>query len=187
MTDNGVLLAALLWMLSQQGKPQPQQQARIVPPQWPTPVSPPPMPAFQSQHPAAPSAETGTPLAELHAKPPTPEPVWKAAAKAVKAADAARAAATRIARSAPHVKAKAKATSPATSDRTAVAAIDLQKVINARGGKVKQDDLYGPKTASAWSALARAKNLPATITRAGPKSAWVATHTYEVLRVPAIP
>lgn len=190
---NDLAALGLLWLFGQSKQPQ-QQAARTGPPQWPSPLSPPPMPAFQSQipPPPAPTAETGTPLSELHqappkvraAAPPQGAALRSAAAAAVRAADAAR----RSVKVPLHVTlpTRAKAT-PATPQRTAAAVIDVQKLVNARGGKLKPDGLYGPKTASAWSALARSKGLPATITRGGPRTAMVDSRTLDTLRVPAIP
>jgi len=141
---------------------------------------PPAMPAFQSQPPPT-SADTGTPLAELHSAPPKPPPIAPVA-KVLKSAAAARSAATRAAQA---LRLNVKK-SPAQAQRTA-SVVDLQTIANARGAKLKRDGLYGPKTASAWSSIARSKGLPATISRVGPKIARVVTQTYDTLRVPPIP
>lgn len=58
----------------------------------------------------------------------------------------------------------------------------LQRALNARGAKLVPDGLYGPKTAAAWAKLAASKALPGAITRKGPQTAEVVTHTYDVLR-----
>jgi peptidoglycan hydrolase-like protein with peptidoglycan-binding domain len=63
----------------------------------------------------------------------------------------------------------------------------LQTILSQRGAKVARDGLYGPQTASAWKQVATRKGLPAIITRVGPKTASVATNTYDALAVPAIP
>jgi hypothetical protein len=64
---NQLLPLLLLWLWSERS---PGAQLVPSPPQWPTPASPPPpMPAFQPQ---VPSADTGTPLAALHAASKTP-------------------------------------------------------------------------------------------------------------------
>jgi len=74
-----------------------------------------------------------------------------------------------------------------TSAATTASVATLQKIVNQRGGKLKQDGLYGPKTASAWAALAKSKGLASTISRVNPRSAKVIAHTYDVLSVPPIP
>lgn len=187
MTD-GALLLGLLLLASRDNKAPAAPGGGGGPPRWPTPLSPPPMPAFQSQIPPPPSADTATPLSELHRAPPKVRPVDKSgpAARAAAAA-AARASAARDVAHSVKVPLHVKIPGRAAPERTAAAVIDLQKVVNARGGKLKPDGLYGPKTASAWSALARSKGLPATISRGGPKTAWVESRTYDALRVPPIP
>ncbi len=64
---------------------------------------------------------------------------------------------------------------------------DVQAVINARGGKLRHDGLYGPRTAAAWGALARSQALPADIERGGPRVARVSMHAWDVLSMPVIP
>lgn len=182
----GLIPLLLIWAWSRSGA----MPSVPSPPMWPTtaspPPSPPPMPAFQSQPPPlSPTADTGTPLAALHtqaqqpAKTPAPKrkPVPAAAA-------AARAAATKAARS---VKVPLSVKLPGASAQKTAAVVDLQKIVNARGAKLKPDGLYGPKTANAWSSVAKSKGLPPTISRVGPKSARVVAQTFDALSVPPIP
>jgi hypothetical protein len=158
-------------------------------PSWPTPASPPPspppLPAFQTQPaPVHATADTATPLADLHHAPPKPPPIKHPVTpvqKAIKTATTAKSAAKRAANLL-HVSLK----SSAPAQRTA-AVTDLQAILISRGANLKRDGLYGPKTASAWGSLARSKGLPATISRVGPKSARVVTQTFDALSVPPIP
>jgi hypothetical protein len=145
-------------------------------PRWPTPTSPPPMPAFQPKATPTPAqtADTATPLAELHAKPPVPPP---AATDAVPKA-AARKPARRTVRVPKIVPGVMRSTLPV---------LKLQNALNARGAKLKPDGLFGPKTATAWMKYASAKSLPPGITRVAPKLAQVVTHTYDALSLPPIP
>lgn len=158
------------------------------PPKWPTPKSPPPMPAFAARKTTPPSADNGktsTPLAELHANPPTPKPA-SAIDHAKQAATAAikKQTASLIRQQALSLNPFAKKATAATS--TALVS-NLQKILTSHGVKIARDGLYGPKTASAWGSLARRKGLPSAISREGPKIAKVVTQTFEQLSVPPIP
>jgi hypothetical protein len=174
--------------------------ARPTMPAWPTAASPPPMPpampAFQSQPPPAPSADphgSATPLAELHQAPPEVVPASATASTTARvvhppaspAAKAAAAARKRVKASVPKA-ARGLFTVPLPPQK-AVSVLTLQKIVNARGVKIAKDGLYGPKTANAWNALAKAKGLPPMISRVGPKIAKVVPQTYDALSVPAIP
>jgi peptidoglycan hydrolase-like protein with peptidoglycan-binding domain len=140
------------------------------------------MPAFEPRttttSPSADPSQTSTPLADLHTNPPKIAPT---AAK-----QAALAAFKR--KSTSLLKQRLQAQRPpqsANASNVPVAA--LQKILISRGIQVAPDGLYGPRTASAWSALAQRRQLPPSISRVGPKIAKVVTHTYEALSVPAIP
>jgi outer membrane biosynthesis protein TonB len=174
----GLVPLLLMWLWSKRSS------SPVRSPIWPTAASPPPappVPAFRPQPPPpAPTAESGTPLTDLHQTPPVPPPA-------------------EIDRPTPQPKPKAKPKrAPAAAARRAVRLVpgapqktvtvrDLQTVLNARGAKLTRDGLYGPKTASAWSSLAKRKGLPPTISRVSPKIARVVMHTYDALSVPAIP
>jgi peptidoglycan hydrolase-like protein with peptidoglycan-binding domain len=67
---------------------------------------------------------------------------------------------------------------------TTQAVSKLQQILNQRGAKLKQDGLYGPKTASAWKAAAKSKGLPDTIARVNSKTAKVVARTYDSLSIP---
>jgi hypothetical protein len=178
-------------------------------PTWPTTASPPPMPAFVPHPASTPSADTGTPLADLHTKastaptthheivPHAAQPKTRAAPAAQSARQTATHAATQAATHAASQAARSvhvptlregwgltQSKSPAVHD---AAVSDLQSILIARGAKLKRDGLYGPNTARAWSTLAKQQKLSPTIARVGPKTARVATHTYDVLSVPPIP
>lgn len=141
------------------------------PPAWPTPASPPPMPAFKPKPTPTARTDTATPLAALHAKPPTPPPATTDAAARPKAAPRT----ARVPRIVPGVL---TSTLPVAR---------LQKALIARGAKLVPDGLYGPKTAAAWAKMAASKGLPPTITRKGPKLADVVTHTFDALSLHPIP
>lgn len=140
-------------------------------PAWPTPASPPPLPAFQPKATPSPAtpADTATPLTELHKSPPK---VPSATSTARPKPAAARPAVPRI------VPGLMTSTLPV---------MRLQQALNARGAKLVPDGLYGPKTAAAWSKMATSKGLPGLIKRKAPTLADVATHTYDALSIPAIP
>jgi len=159
-------------------------------PQWPTPKSPPPMPAFHSRATTPPApvdpGATNTPLAELHANPPmvptpTTDPIESAKHAATQAIRQRTAALARQA--AISFNPFAKKSAPTS---TALVS-QLQTILTNHGGKVVRDGLYGPQTASAWSALAKRKGLAPTISREGPKIAKVDAQTFQTLSVPPIP
>jgi peptidoglycan hydrolase-like protein with peptidoglycan-binding domain len=139
-----------------------------------------------------PSADTGTPLAQLHSAPPVAPHADAANTLKAAAKQGAKSAANKALHAAhikaPHIsnpfgkKKKAAATSlhPATVE-------DLQTILISRGARLTKDGLYGPNTASAWASLAKSKKLDATIKRVNPTVANVAAHTFDVLSVPAIP
>jgi hypothetical protein len=199
-----LLPLVVLWALSQRSGPRdpfasPFANTPQKPPLWPDIHSPPPpLPAFEPHVPAPqPQPQHGTPLDALH----------KGTQKIVKTArvlDKARAAAKKAAPTA----ARQLATQALDRVRKGVTmrdpfsgllpssrgdalvskpVADVQAIVNARGGRLARDGLWGPKTAAAWSALARSQGLPATIERGGPKVARVAMHTWDVLSVPMIP
>lgn len=163
-----------MWLWSQRNG----TQRTATEPHWPTSASPPPqppIPAFQSQHP---SADTATPLADLHTSPPV--------APHADAANAAKAAALHAVKSklpkVPHIP--GLSSGQAKSNH---AVKDLQTILNRRGAGLVYDGKYGPKTAAAWANMARSANLPTYITRVGPGTAKVTTHTFDILSVPPIP
>jgi hypothetical protein len=154
------------------------------PPHWPTAASPPPpQPAFQAQA-SAPAAEHGTPLAKLHTSPPKPPPASTAAKPQNMADQALRAARARV-----KVKLPGGLHLPGLSSTPSKVALvhDLQAILLRHGAKLAQDGLYGPKTASAWSSLAKRNGLPSAISRNGPKTARVAVQTLDALTTAAIP
>lgn len=185
----------LLWLFSQRGGG---ARAPSVP-QWPTAASPPPpLPAF-TPHAAATAntADTGTPLSQLHQTPPTPAHASSTATTAPKpkpksapppsAARRAASAASRAVHAATTKLPGLPSLHASSPPLKAADVLSLQRIINSRGGKLKPDGLYGPKTASAWSALAKQMGLPTTISRVGPKVARVAIQTFDTLSVPPIP
>ena len=188
-----LLPLVLMWMWSQRNgssAPQSNVPQPPLPPQWPTSSSPPPpIPAFQPNAPAAgPTANTGTPLAELHAAPPAPAPAHAAPKPQPKPKAPARPAAVQRARAAVKLpKVPGFGVSLASTPAKTVSVSELQGIVNSHGGALKRDGLYGPKTAAAWSALAKQRGLPTTIARTGSKTAKVAVQTYEQLSMPAIP
>lgn len=155
---------ALMWVANR-GTARPKAASKA--PKWPTPASPPPMPAFQPQ--LAPSADTATPLADLHALPPVPPP---ASGPARPKAAPTR---PRVPRIVPGVL---TSTLPVAR---------LQQALNARGAKLVPDGKFGPKTAAAWASMAKSKGLPSLISRKSPSLANVATNTFDALSLPAIP
>lgn len=176
----------LMWMWSRD-----HANAGPTMPAWPTAASPPPpMPAFQTQAAPAsmthPTADTGTPLAQLHsAAPSAPHADSTSPAHALKTA--AKKGATSAAKRALH---SAHITNPFAKKKTSLhpaTVEDLQTILISRGAHITKDGLYGPKTASAWAALAKSKKLDTTIKRVNPTVANVAAHTFDVLSVPAIP
>lgn len=176
----GLIPLLMIWLWSRGGGvlSPPRSSHTPAAPAWPTAASPPPMPpalpAFASQPPPAPvhaTADTGTPLSDLHKTPPK-------IARPDKNSPAARSV------RAPRVSMPAR--TAAVAQRSATVS-DIQAILNKRGAKLPRDGLYGPRTASAWSSLAQSKGLPGSIARVGPKVARVAMQTYDALSVPAIP
>lgn len=184
MTD-ALPILALMWLATRGTSPGAPRKSAA--PAWPTPKSPPPMPAFQGRKTAPPSADPGktsTPLAELHKNPPTPRPASAIDTAKAKATAAIRKHTTQLLqRQALSLNPFAKKT-PATS--TALVS-NLQQILANHGAKITKDGLYGPRTASAWSALAKRKGLAPNISREGPQIAKVVTETFERLQTPPIP
>ncbi len=179
-----IIPLVLMWMLWQRGG----GASPPAVPTWPTTSSPPPMPAFAPLPAHAATADTGTPLSDLHHAPPTPAPAHRTAPAHRAAAPSAATAAARATHTALHIPG-AKLAALARSKETThdVHVFDLQSILISRGAKLARDGLYGPKTAGAWSALAKKKGLPASITRVGPQVARVVTQTYDILSMPPIP
>ena len=184
-------LLALMWLATRSNTaPAAAKPRKRAEPKWPTPTSPPPMPAFQGRK-TAPSADPGktsTPLAELHKNPPKLPPASQSPLETAKqkATAAIRQRTTSLLRKQalslnPFGKAQAQ---PATSSAMVA---DLQQILQKHGVKITKDGLYGPKTASAWSALAKRKGLAPSISREGPKVAKIVTQTFESLQTPPIP
>ena len=183
----------MMWMFANQQTTQPTAAApksalKRSAPKWPTPKSPPPMPAFQARKTTPPTADPGgtsTPLAELHHSPPTPPPASAIDTAKAKATAAIRQKTTAlIQKRAASLNPFAKKSAPPTSSALVS---DVQRILTNHGIKISNDGLYGPKTASAWSSLARRKGLPSAISRESPKIAKVVTQTFERLSVPPIP
>jgi len=172
----------LLWLASNQRRQALPSHTNA--PRWPTPASPPPMPAFQPADVpmSADPSHSSTPLAALHNQPPELAP-----AHAATEAAAAKTAVLRAARAKASQALRSKAANLFAPSATDVTVAKLQDILNARGVKIKRDGLYGPQTASAWAKLATSKRLPSAIARKGPKIAKVSTHTLDALSVPAIP
>lgn len=177
-----------MWLLTQRAA----VQRAPSEPQWPTAASPPPqppIPAFQPQHGVQhqsthATADTGTPLADLHNAPPAAPPADAgnvATAAAKHAANALKSKLPKVPK-VPHVPGLSK-----SQPKKAVTVSSIQQILNARGAGLVFDGKYGPKTTAAWANLARSKNLPTYITRNGPTSVKVDSHTYDVLSVPPIP
>ena len=188
MTLDPVSMLFLLWAANNsKGKGGANAANKKRAPQWPTPKSPPPMPAFQPRAtaPSADATKTSTPLAVLHSAPPAPPP-----ASAIETAKAKATAAVRkhttslLAKQAARFNPLGKKAAPATSSALVS---QLQTILTNHGVKISRDGLYGPRTASAWASLAKRKGLPPAITREGPKVAKVVTRTFEQLNVPPIP
>jgi hypothetical protein len=174
----GLLPLILLYLASRTTRAASPAVVRTTAPQWPTPASPPPMPAFQALPTAsADPSHSSTPLADLHNNPPQIAPS-KSATKRHAVAKRSSQIVKRGGMSLSLLKGKLESSVPVAK---------LQQILVSRGAKLSRDGLYGPRTASAWSKLASSKRLPSTITRVGPKVAKVVTQTYESLSVPAIP
>lgn len=186
-----VLPLFLLWMAGKNGSASSASSAsskkRKREPKWPTPSSPPPIPAFQSKPtPTADPGGTSTPLATLHAAPPkvTPANAIETSKRAATAAIRKRTTALVRQRALSLNPFAKKSAAPATSSALVS---QLQTILTNHGVRLARDGLYGPKTASAWQALARKKGLAPAISREGPKVAKVVTQTFEALRTPPIP
>lgn len=174
----------MLWLATRTAPAAAPQARRKTAPRWPTPASPPPMPAFQAAPKPKPSADpsgSSTPLADLHNAPPKLAPASTAEPAAVKA----KAIAAFKKKSTSLLQ--QRLSSPFGSSATTVPVASLQQILIKRGVKIAPDGLYGPRTAAAWAKLATSRLLPPTITRVGPKSAKVVARTYDTLSVPAIP
>lgn len=186
----------LLAMLANKGSancaPAQRKVKKSAAPKWPTPKSPPPMPAFQARKTRPPkggSADPGgtsTPLAQLARSPqPAPATTIDTAKRAATAAIKRRTTSLlkqQAARFNPFAK---QAVSTAATSTALVS--QLQKILASHGMQVTPDGLYGPRTASAWSTLAKRKGLPPAISREGPQIAKIVTQTFEQLSVPPIP
>lgn len=187
MTGLAPLIALWLFNNHQQGgMPAAPSVPGVPAPPWPTPSSPPPLPAFRAAPTPAPSADPGrssTPLADLHKAPPklAPASATQPASLKERAAAAAKKAALNTLRK------QISMPDLFGSSTTSVPVSKLQEIVNSRGGKLKRDGLYGPKTAAAWSKLTTSKGYPGTISRVGPNTAKVVSRTYEAFAVPPIP
>jgi hypothetical protein len=182
---SALLPLILLWLSTRRTAPPPSAAAprKAAPPRWPTPASPPPMPAFQSAPtPSADPSHSSTPLADLHNNPPSLAPASNAEPAAIKAKAIAA-----FKKKSTSLLQQRLASSPFGSSATTVPVASLQRILIKRGVKLAPDGLYGPRTAQAWAKLATSRLLPPTISRVGPKSARVVTRTFDSLSVPAIP
>lgn len=202
MSDLGLLLPLMfLWGINNRSATATQVLPRkTAAPKWPTPNSPPPpIRAFKAR--ATPSADpshSSTPLADLHNAPPTlsaptTDPTVKEAPH-LSTPQAAKQAAINAFKKKASQQLKQRATSASLSSlfrggssTTEVSVASLQQILNKRGATLKQDGLYGPKTAAAWKKAASAKQVPSNITRASSRTAKVAKQAYDALSVPAIP
>lgn len=188
----GLLPLFLLWAWRQGSQSTP--ASTVIPsagPAWPTQASPPPpISAFTpvpTPTPQPPSADTGTPLAEL-AHPVLPPP----AAPTPKRRKGKRPKRSLASRATSAARSKALrgrlSTSPPTLASSMKASVrELQQILNRRGARLKEDGLYGPNTAKAWQRAARAKRQIITISRVSPTIAKVVTKTYDALKMPPIP
>jgi hypothetical protein len=170
-------------------------------PAWPTAASPPPMPPLPTPQGAAPpgvqmwDAYTGKPTTSAAQHPAeSPAAPLSELLKQADALNAAHSAASKVvskAKRAPQRLLKgilhAPAVGPPAPAQENVSVADLQSALIRRGYRVAKDGLFGPKTAAAWKSAANANHLSPIVTRVGPKIARVATHTFDVLSVPAIP
>jgi hypothetical protein len=222
---NQLVPLILIWMFANRSTSPQASLSRKGAPQWPTPKSPPPMPAFDAIRSdpyattplSADPSHSSTPLAQLHNAPPKVQPASASIPDTIKKqaqhafqrkATAALAKAAPQKHAAPiHKKAMAPATKAANqsarsfavkhalsvptqgptlqnSAATTQSVANLQQILNQRGAKLKQDGLYGPKTAAAWKAAAKSKGLPNTIARVNSTTAKVAARTYDSLSIP---
>lgn len=192
MTGLEPLIALWLFSKSRDTTPSAVPGVPAVPaPPWPTTSSPPPMPVFRAAPTPAPSADPGrssTPLADLHKSPPKLAP-----ASATQPGNLKQQAATAAKTAALNTLRQQIRTSPLNpidpwgSPTTSVPVAKLQEIVNNRGGNLKRDGLYGPKTAAAWSKLTTSKGYPGTISRVNAKTAKVVSRTYQAFAVPPIP
>lgn len=191
----GALLPLLaIWMLNNRSgappsaAPRKKRKPKASAPRWPTPASPPPMPAFQARTtaPSADPSKSSTPLADLHNNPPQLAPAYITNSKLPEKAKQAAISAFKK-KSSSLLAQRFGFGAPAQPAATSVSVASLQQILTSRGYPLVRDGLYGPKTASAWTAAAKAKGLPPTIARVGPKIAKVVAQTYDALSVPAIP
>lgn len=200
---NQLLPLILFWMYANRGSNAQASLKRGGAPAWPTPNSPPPMPAFAPVPSAHDASTTATPLAALHTAPPkvrkpTTEPAHLSTPSAIKqqAIDAFKKKSTALLKNQLASRGSSLASKGASSlsslfhtsssapSSTTVSVASLQQILNRRGVNVDQDGLYGPKTARAWSALAKSKGLPTTIARASGTTAKVISRTYDSLSIP---
>lgn len=183
----GLVPLFLLWLANRSQGPQPPAMPGLPgPPPWPTPSSPPPLPAFHgsatpSPAPSADPSHVSTPLADLHKEPPHLPPASATQPESLKKAIATKAKSSAL----NMLRGKLRAAAGAPTSTVPVS--QLQSILNTHGARLKPDGLYGPKTAAGWSKLAKAKGLPSTISRANAKSAKVSTQAFEALRIPTIP
>jgi hypothetical protein len=187
----------LLWVLSRSGFGGGGGSSQAAP-DWPTTRSPPPpLPAFVPQVPSPPTPSPephGTPLTSLHQKTPKVRkgkagPTATLKDGALNMAKGAAQHATANARKA--LQQRLSSLNPFAKPShgevlVSKAVMEIQKVVNVRGGTLKKDGLWGPNTAAAWKSLARQQGLPPNIERAGPKVARVSAHAWDVLSVPPI-
>lgn len=189
----------LLWMWgSRNASAQAPAAPRLRAPKWPTTSSPPPLAAFEAKPtptppPSADPSGSSTPLAVLQRTAPAPKPITesKGPTPASQVDNAKRAATAAIKKhttsllrkKAASVNLFGKSSTPTSSALVS----NLQDILARHGVRVVRDGLYGPRTAAAWSSLARKKGLPSQISRGGPKIANVATQTFERLNEAAIP
>jgi len=68
-----------------------------------------------------------------------------------------------------------------------VKVLNLQKVLNKLGAKLKKDGLYGPKTARAYSKIAKSRKLNSSIRRVSGKVAKIASDSWMKLKAAAKP
>lgn len=198
---NAIFPLVLMWLANQSGaapssKPKAKAKKRrpkvkkTKAPKWPTPKSPPPIPAFQPASPPAVPASAdpsgpATPLAELHNAPPKLSPASIMEPAKQKAIAAAKKKGLSFLRQGFSANLFGRKSSSAPTSTVLVS--QVQQILNRRGANLVPDGLYGPRTAAAWGNAARARNLPTTIVREGPKIAKVATQTFEALSAAPIP
>jgi len=74
---------------------------------------------------------------------------------------------------------------PKPSAKTKIKVAKAQEVLNTLGAKLKADGDFGPKTAAAWAAAAKARKLNGAFVRASAKEATVSLATYQQLALEA--